>query len=130
MKDLFLGIWITKSKFLLQVEAIIEILELKEQAENIKQLLMGKFKTTENSLQKLQRQSSRILILFLTPYKVGVMANCRDLAFKSTNSIKYIVSRYSVCCADHWNCCLSEISEFYFYLDNENEEFIINEGIF
>jgi hypothetical protein len=70
----------------------IEIPELKEQAENIKQLLMGKFKTTvnENSLQQPQRQSSIGILTFLT-YKVGwPMANCRDLAFKSTNSIKYI----------------------------------------
>jgi hypothetical protein len=39
----------------------------------------------KNSLQQPQRQSSiGILILFLTPYKVGAwpMANCRDLAFK------------------------------------------------
>jgi putative membrane protein len=48
----------------------------------------------------------------------------------STNSIKYICFwvQYWLC----WSLelLLSEISEFHFYLDNENEEFIINEGIF
>jgi hypothetical protein len=48
MKD-FQVFWIGKIEVLLQEEASdIEIPELKEQAENIKQLLMGKFKTTVN----------------------------------------------------------------------------------
>jgi putative membrane protein len=58
------------------------------------------------------------------------MANCRDLAFKfdELNKVYLLLGTVLLC----WslNCCLSEISEFYFYLDNENEEFIINEGIF
>jgi hypothetical protein len=49
MKDLFQVFWIGKIEVLLQEEAqAISKSELKEQAENIKQLLMGKFKTTVN----------------------------------------------------------------------------------
>jgi putative membrane protein len=57
------------------------------------------------------------------------MANCRDLFFKFDELNKVYLLLGTVFIVDHW-ICLSEISEFYFYLDNENEEFIINEGIF
>jgi putative membrane protein len=53
-----------------------------------------------------------------------------DLAFlNSTNSIKYILLG-TVLVADHWIVAYLKYQNFTFFLDNENEEFIINEGIF
>jgi hypothetical protein len=81
----------------------------------------------KNSLQQPQRQSYRDFNPFF-----DTLQSWRGLPIaviwllNSTNSIYICFTGFVWLCI---HCCLSEISEFYFYLDNENEEFIINEGI-